>query len=211
MAVGLHKLGCRCAGPLTLFALPVLLLYPLALRMQAARNAEPPDMAKAIRKKEALREAKRNKLEKAMKQDAAATKAGETAPAGSIDDRKAKVQVCSVPCYCWLQTSKLPIISIINWPAGFCSTYLAHRVLVSATYWPLLPYFLTCSSTPCSIVPSIIYMSACSVIQVVAYGVGKSTVKEEFEAVVDDEEEGITPDDEAVEDTTVDPMQVPLP
>lgn len=106
----------------------------LKRRVMAARNAEPPDMAKAIRKKEALREAKRNKLEKAMKQDAAATKAGETAPAGSIDDRKAKVQV-------------------------------------------------------------------------VAYGVGKSTVKEEFEAVVDDEEEGITPDDEAVEDTTVDPMQ----
>jgi len=48
------------------------------------------------------------------------------------------------------------------------------------------------------------------VTQVVAYGVGKSTVKEEFEAVVDDEEEGVTPDDEAIEDTTVDPMQVPL-
>jgi len=44
----------------------------------------------------------------------------------------------------------------------------------------------------------------------VAYGVGKSTVKEEFEAVVDDEEEGVTPDDEAIEDTTVDPMQVLL-
>lgn len=42
-----------------------------------------------------------------------------------------------------------------------------------------------------------------------SYGVGKSTVKEEFEAVVDDEEEGVTPD-EAIEDTTVDPMQVPL-
>ena len=53
-------------------------------------------------------------------------------------------------------------------------------------------------------------MFACLVTQVVAYGVGKSTVKEEFEAVVDDEEEGVTPDDEAIEDTTVDPMQVPL-
>ena len=96
MAGCLHKLGCRCAGALTFFALLVLLLYPLALCMQAARNAEPPDMAKAIRKKEALRDAKRNKLEKAMKQDAAATKAGETASAGSIDDRKAKIQVCSI-------------------------------------------------------------------------------------------------------------------
>ncbi|KAL0023347.1 hypothetical protein WJX77_009730 [Trebouxia sp. C0004] len=104
----------------------------LKRRVMAARNAEPPDMAKAIRKKEALRDAKRNKLEKAMKQDA--SKAGETAPAGSIDDRKAKIQV-------------------------------------------------------------------------VAYGVGKSTVKEEFEAVVDEDEDGITPDDEAIEDTTVDPMQ----
>ena len=70
-----------------------LLPYPLAVCMQAARNAEPPDMAKAIRKKEALRDAKRNKLEKAMKQDA---KAGETAPAGSMDDRKAKIQVCPI-------------------------------------------------------------------------------------------------------------------
>ncbi|KAL0040844.1 hypothetical protein WJX79_006986 [Trebouxia sp. C0005] len=103
----------------------------LKRRVMAARNAEPPDMAKAIRKKEALRDAKRNKLEKAMKQDA---KAGETAPAGSMDDRKAKIQV-------------------------------------------------------------------------VAYRVGKSTVRDEFEAVVDDEEEGVTPDDEAIEDTTVDPMQ----
>ncbi|DBA67595.1 TPA: hypothetical protein ACH3X2_001862 [Trebouxia sp. C0005] len=103
----------------------------MLLMLMAARNAEPPDMAKAIRKKEALRDAKRNKLEKAMKQDA---KAGETAPAGSMDDRKAKIQV-------------------------------------------------------------------------VAYRVGKSTVRDEFEAVVDDEEEGVTPDDEAIEDTTVDPMQ----
>ncbi len=87
--------GCRCAGPRIFFALLALLLYPLALCMQAARNAEPPDMAKAIRKKEAARDAKRNKLEKAMKQDAA-SKAGETAPAGSIDDRKAKIQVCSI-------------------------------------------------------------------------------------------------------------------
>ncbi len=79
-----------------LFVLLAFLLYPLALCMQAARNAEPPDMAKAIRKKEAARDAKRNKLEKAMKQGGAASKAGEAAPAGSIDDRKAKVQVCSL-------------------------------------------------------------------------------------------------------------------
>ena len=89
-------LAADVLGVLTFFALLVLLLYPLALCMQAARNAEPPDMAKAIRKKEAARDAKRNKLEKAMKQDAAASKTGETAPAGSIDDRKAKIQVCSI-------------------------------------------------------------------------------------------------------------------
>ncbi len=89
------RLAADVLGP-HLFALLALLLYPLALCMQAARNAEPPDMAKAIRKKEAARDAKRNKLEKAMKQDTAASKAGEAAPAGSIDDRKAKVQVCSL-------------------------------------------------------------------------------------------------------------------
>jgi len=89
------RLAADVLGP-HLFALLALLLYPLALCMQAARNAEPPDMAKAIRKKEAARDAKRNKLEKAMKQDTAASKAGEAAPAGSIDDRKAKVQVASL-------------------------------------------------------------------------------------------------------------------
>ncbi len=66
--------------------------------MQAARNAEPPDMAKAIRKKEAQREAKRNKLEKAMKEEAAASKAGEAPPAGSLEDRRAKVQVQCNKC-----------------------------------------------------------------------------------------------------------------
>lgn len=66
--------------------------------LQAARKAELPDMAAAIRKKEAQRDAKRSKLEKAMKEEVAASKAGEPHAASSSDHGKAELQVHPLCC-----------------------------------------------------------------------------------------------------------------
>ncbi len=58
-----------------------------------------------------------------------------------------------------------------------------------------------------------LYSSICShacipFFQVVSYGIGKATVKEEFETVVEDEDEGITGDDAAEDGIAMDPMEV---
>ena len=66
--------------------------------LQAARKGELPDMAAAIRKKEAQRDAKRSKLEKAMKEEVAASKAGEPHAASSSDHGKAELQVHPLCC-----------------------------------------------------------------------------------------------------------------
>ena len=68
------------------------------LVVQAARSAEPPDMAKAIRKKEAQLEAKRKKLvEKEVAAREAVREAGkegsEAQPAGDLQEKKSKVEV----------------------------------------------------------------------------------------------------------------------
>lgn len=60
------------------------------LDAQAARNAEPPDMAKAIRKKEAQRESKRKKQ---RDKETAASKGSAGQPAGADEDKKSKIQI----------------------------------------------------------------------------------------------------------------------
>ena len=104
----------------------------LHLIIQAARSAEPPDMAKEIRKKEAQQDAKRKKQ---REKEAAAGKGPEALPAGADEDNKSKIRIMT-------------------------------------------------------------------------YGSGVGKVQQEFEAVVEDEEEGVV--DEAEDDTAVDPMQVTL-
>ena len=102
------------------------------LIIQAARSAEPPDMAKEIRKKEAQQDAKRKKQ---REKEAAAGKGPEAQPAGADQDNKSKIRIMT-------------------------------------------------------------------------YGSGVGKVQQEFEAVVEDEEEGIV--DEAEDDNALDPMQVTL-
>lgn len=60
--------------------------------MQAARSAEPPDMAKAIRKKEAKQDAKRKKQ---REKEAAAGRGPEAQLAGADSDNKLKIQITS--------------------------------------------------------------------------------------------------------------------
>lgn len=108
------------------------LLHPVVMIMQAARSAEPPDMAKEIRKQEAQQDAKRKKQ---REKEAAAGKGPDAQPGAADQENKSKIKITR-------------------------------------------------------------------------YGSGVETLVEEFEAVVEDDEEGILDDIE--DDTAVDPMQVTI-
>ena len=60
--------------------------------MQAARSAEPPDMAKAIRKQEAKKDAKRKKQ---REKEAAAGRGPEAQLARADSDNRLKIQITS--------------------------------------------------------------------------------------------------------------------